>query len=90
LDPKICRVHGGNDLEPGVRRPDHLLQEGDEGQVRERDELLRLPLHHVAGDPPPLRRRHGGAQAVGGGLAASSRRDRPQLRLVSLLSRCVA
>nr|ACL53705.1 unknown [Zea mays] len=75
-------VHGGNDLEPGVRRPDHLLQEGDEGQVRERDELLRLPLHHVAGDPPPLRRRHGGTQALGGGLAASSRRDRPQLRLV--------
>ncbi|ONM57908.1 Glucose-6-phosphate/phosphate translocator 2 [Zea mays] len=75
-------IHGGNDLQPGIRRPDHLLQEGDEGQVRERDELLRLPLHHVAGDPPALRRRHGGAQGVGSGLADSSRRDRSQLRLV--------
>lgn len=48
------RFHGSDDIELGIRLPQHLLEEGDEGKVCERNELLRLSLNAITLDPHAL------------------------------------
>lgn len=65
----FCRVYGGHDIEFGVCVSQHILKEGDEGEVSEWDELLRLFIYDVSSSRHSFRHCRGRSSNVGCWLA---------------------
>lgn len=53
----VCfiRVYGCDDIELGVRLPEHILEEGHEGEVCQWNELLCLSIYFVSHNSHALR-----------------------------------
>lgn len=83
---KLCcyvrRVHGGYDIEPGIRVQKHIFEERDEGEVCQWYELLCLSVYVVSTDPNTICHCRGGPQGVGRWMEHSSCTNWSQFCLV--------
>ena len=76
------RIYGRHDIEPCICFPQHLLEEGHEGEVCQWHELLCLPFNYVPRHTHTVRYRYGRTPNVGCWLAKGSCRCWPQCSLV--------
>lgn len=82
----ICpptRIYGCHDIQPCICFPQHLLEEGHEGEVCQWHELLCVPVHNVPGHIDSICYSYGRPSNVGCWLAKGSCRSWTQCYLVN-------
>lgn len=77
------RIYGCYDIQPCICFPQHLLEEGHEGEVRQWHELLCLPVNNVPCHTDSICYCYGRPPNVGCWLAKGSCGSWPQCSLVS-------